>query len=228
MVVNKDNKSSLMDIIINGVIPIIILMKLSDENYLGPLYGFILALSFPFFYGAYELVFLKKFNFLSIVGFVSVILTGGIGLLKLDPSWVAVKEALVPLVIGIGITISQKTKYPLLNIIFDKVINMEKIKDCALKLGKTKEFAKTFYLTKVLIICSFFVSALLNYVLAVMIVKSPPGTVAFNEEIGRMTALSFLVIALPVTLLLAFSLYYFCYKMKKITGYEIKDILKSM
>jgi len=228
MVDQKSSKSSLMDIVINGVIPIIILMKLSDENYLGPVYGFIIALAFPFLYGAYELIILKKFNFLSIIGFISVILTGGIGLLKLDPFWVAIKEALVPLVIGVGISISQKTKYPLLNIIFDKVINMKKIESCASKLGKINEYVKIFKFTKVLIIFSFFVSALLNYILAVKIVKSQAGTVAFNEEIGRMTALSFFVIAVPVTLLLAFSLYYFCYKMKRLTGYEIKDFLKSM
>jgi hypothetical protein len=36
------------------------------------------------------------------LGFVSVLLTGGIGLLQLDPKWIAVKEAAVPAVIGLA------------------------------------------------------------------------------------------------------------------------------
>ena len=41
-----------------------------------------------------------------------------------------------------------------------------------------------------MIASSFFLSAVLNYSLAKILVKSQPGTEAFNAELGRMTALS--------------------------------------
>ncbi len=36
-----------------------------------------------------------------ILGIVSVLLTGGIGVLELDTQWLAVKEALIPGIIGV-------------------------------------------------------------------------------------------------------------------------------
>ena len=63
-------------------IPTIVLMKFSTENRLGPLWGLIVALIFPIGYGIYDLVTRKKTNVLSILGFVSVLCSGGLALAK--------------------------------------------------------------------------------------------------------------------------------------------------
>ena len=99
MVQQKNNP--LLDLLISIVIPSIILMKFSGEDHLGTVWGLVVALSFPLFYGLYERITQQKFNIISILGLISVLLTGGIGLLKLDPEWLAIKEAAVPLVIGL-------------------------------------------------------------------------------------------------------------------------------
>jgi hypothetical protein len=74
---------------------------------------------------------------------------------------------------------------------------------------------------------SFFFSATLNFILAKIIVQSPSGTTAFNQEIGRMTALSFPVIALPSTIILMIILFNIFNKVKKITGLTLEEIVKT-
>ena len=86
----------LIDLLVSIIIPSIILMKLSGEAQLGAANALILALALPVGWGVFELVQYRKFNFIAALGVVSVLLTGGIGLLQLDNKWLAIKEAAVP------------------------------------------------------------------------------------------------------------------------------------
>jgi hypothetical protein len=70
---------------------------------------------------------------------------------------------------------------------------------------------------------SFLVSAALNFFLAKWIVVSAPGTEAFNAELGKMTALSFPVIALPITLMMALVLYGIISKTEQLTDLNMED-----
>ena len=110
----KKNNNQLFNILFNIVIPILILTKFSKEEYLGPVYGLLIALSFPLVYGLFELIVQKQKNFMSIIGFVGILLSGVIGLLQFPPHWIAVKEASVPLVIGLVVLISTKTSWQLI------------------------------------------------------------------------------------------------------------------
>jgi len=92
----------LIDLLVSIVIPSVILMKFSGAQDLGATRGLIVALAFPIAWGLFELIRYRKFNFIAILGIVSVLLTGGIGLLELDLKWLAIKEAAVPGVIGIA------------------------------------------------------------------------------------------------------------------------------
>ena len=74
----------LIDLLVSIIIPSIILMKLSGEAQLGAANALILALALPVGWGVFELVQYRKFNFIAALGVVSVLLTGGIGLLQLD------------------------------------------------------------------------------------------------------------------------------------------------
>ena len=53
------------------------------RHWLGPKWGLIVALVFPLGYGVYDFVRRRKTNFISVLGFVSVLLSGGLGLMKL-------------------------------------------------------------------------------------------------------------------------------------------------
>ena len=74
---------------------------------------------------------------------------------------------------------------------------------------------------------SFFISAVLNFVLAKIIVHSMPGTSAFNEEIGRMTMLSFPVIALPSTLIMMVILWYLMRSLRSITQMNLNELFSE-
>jgi len=102
-----------IDLLVSIVIPSVILMKLSGDEYLGSVMALVIGLAFPLSWGLFELIRYRKYNFIAVLGLISVGLTGGIGLLELDAGWLAVKEAAVPALIGIAVLISTRTRYPL-------------------------------------------------------------------------------------------------------------------
>jgi hypothetical protein len=221
----KDN--GLANLVINVVIPSVILVKFSSDEHLGQVYSLILALSFPLGYGLYDYIRTKKLNFISALGLVSVLLTGGIGLFKLNKTWMIVKETAIPLIIGIVVLASQRTKYPLVRTILRQIFDLEKIDAEFDKAGHSELFEKKISNSGLWLGSTFFVSALLNYVLAVMILKGEPGTVEFNESLGKMTALSFPVISVPMLIMVGFIIYSLISSIRKYTNLELEEIVKS-
>jgi intracellular septation protein A len=110
---NKKKKSGLLsNLLLNVAIPALILSKLSGDDALGPVWAVVVALAFPLAFGLWELKHSGKVNFFSVLGIISVLLTGGISLLQLPPSYIAIKEALIPGLIGIivlAISTGEKT-----------------------------------------------------------------------------------------------------------------------
>lgn len=219
----------LSNLAFNIIIPVIILMKFSGPEHLGPAWGVVIALAFPIAYGSYDLHRTRKVNGFSILGIVSVILTGGISLLELDPQYIAIKEAAVPGVIGLAVLLSQFTRFPLVKklLMNDKVIDTDKLYQAIIKQDKMAAFNRVLRISTYLVASAFFLSAVLNYVLARMIVVSPAGTTEFNNELGRMTALSFPVIALPTMLVMFAAIFYLFFQMKKLTGHSVEHYLRG-
>ncbi len=223
----KKKESPLLSLLLNIVIPSYILMKISTQ--LGNVNALLLALAFPIGYGVFDFIRSKELNIFSILGLTSVLLTGVIGLLELHPRWIAIKEAAIPLLIGIVVIATTGSKYAVVKKIIynDQLLNMELINI------KLEEYQSQAFLEKKLQIASylvggsFFFSAFLNYVLAKIILVSQPGTEAFNEELGKMTALSFPVIALPSTLILILVLWYLLKNIGVATQLNWREILKN-
>lgn len=215
-----------ISLLINIAIPAVILMKFSGEDDLGPVYGLLVALAFPLTYGVADLFRRRKVNFISALGVVSILLTGGIGLLQLDPKWIAVKEAAVPLIIGLAVVASLKTNYPIVRTLLynDKVIDVPAVEAHLERYGTGPAFEKVLVNASWILAASFFVSAILNFILARVIVRSPAGSVAFNEELGRMTALSYPVIALPSMAVMFFAMWYLFRSIKRLTHMDLEDI----
>jgi intracellular septation protein A len=132
----------LVDLLFSIIIPSIILMKFSGDNGLGTSTALIVALAFPLGWGLYELLKYRKFNVIALLGLISVLLTGGIGLLQLDPQWLAVKEAAIPGLIGIAVLVSTRTRYPLIRTLLysPAVMDVSKIKQKLESLGNTAAF----------------------------------------------------------------------------------------
>ena len=107
-------QNPLVSIVVNVVIPVAILSLLSKEKYLGPVWALVVGLMFPIGYGLHTLVKERKADFMSIIGIVSVTLTGVFGILKFPPEYIAIKEAAIPLLLGLAIIGSLKTPFPLI------------------------------------------------------------------------------------------------------------------
>lgn len=212
-----------ISLIANIVLPTIVLTRLSVDGLLGPTYGLLAALAFPITYGALDFWRRKKVNFFSVLGLASVLLTGGIGLLKLDPQYIALKEAGVPLFVSFAIFASMKTKFPIVKSFLQKLMDYDKVQTALEERKNTEAFDRHMRYANHLFAGSFLVSATLNFFLAKWIVVSAPGTEAFNAELGKMTALSFPVIALPITLMMAFVLYGIISKTEQLTDLNMED-----
>lgn len=223
----KNNQ--LIELIINIVIPSLILMKLSAEQYLGTVNALLLALAFPLGWGLYDLLRNRKTNFIAILGLVSILLTGGIGLLHLDAEWLAVKEAAIPGLIGIAVLASTRTRYPLIKTVLytPAVIDVAKVQQHLEQRGNTRQFEARLLKATYLLSATFFFSSVMNYVLAKWIVTSPSGTEAFNEELGRMTLLSYPMIAIPSLVMMMAVLYYISRGMRELAGLSFTEALRQ-
>jgi hypothetical protein len=222
-------ESLLANLLLNIVIPTLILMKLSGEDYLGIKMAIVVALAFPVIYGLRDFIQRHKFNIFSALGFVSILLTGGISLLELDPQYIAIKEAAIPGLIGLATLISLKTRFPLVKTFLynDKVLKVKKVALALKEYDNEAAFEATLKNASYLVAASFFVSSTLNYILARVILKSPPGTVAFNEELGKMTALSFPVIAVPAMLVMVAALFYLFRRIRQLTHMGLEDVIND-
>jgi hypothetical protein len=222
----KSRSHLLRDLIINIALPSLVLMKLSDDSLLGPLYGLLLALSFPLGYGLWEWVQSKKLNFFAGIGLLNVGLTGGLGLMKADGIWFAIKEAAVPLVFAIGILGSLKSRTPIVRslLLNEKVVNVPVITRRLNERQNVSRFEMLMAQSTVLLAGSFFLSAVLNFTLAQVLLKSPAGTAEFNKELGQMTSLSFPVIAVPCTIVTACALWWLMRGIRQLTGLTFEEI----
>lgn len=221
------SENPLFNLLMNVVLPSFVLIKLSEPDKLGAVYGLIVALAFPLVYGIKELIAKRKVNFLSVLGLISILLTGTLGLLELDANWIAVKEAFIPLLIGIAVIVSLHTKYPLVEklLLNHQLFNIALINEAIERHGTHVQFKKTLKRVSYMIAFSFLVSAALNYGLAKYLLVSPPGTPAFNEELGRMTALSFPIIALPSTAMMMIALWYLVRQLSAITHLTFEEMV---
>jgi len=225
----KRPNNTLLELIFNIAIPSIILMKLSGDEYLGSMYALVFALFFPLGYGLYDLIKNKSLNFIALLGFLSTLLTGGIGLFELDVEWLAIKEAAIPLVIGLVVLISGFWGKPLIaKILLNPLLfNLDLIYQTLSNKGKTEEFKAKIQRANHLLSVTFVFSATMNYLLAKWIVVSPAGTTQFNEQLGEMTMLSYPVIAIPSTIMLIAIMFYVVKSVMKLTSLKLEEVLHA-
>lgn len=226
---NTRNNGFFGNLIFNIVIPVVVMSYASSDEWLGPAWSIVVALSFPIGYGLWDLKQSGKVNPFSVLGIVSVILTGGISLLELPAEYIAIKEAAIPAIIGLAVIITQYTNKPLVKILVlnEQIINWPHLTQVLKDKGRLDEFERKVAVSSYIVASSFFVSAVLNYVLAKVILVSPPGTTEYTEELGRMTALSYPVIVIPSMILLIAALWYLFAQIKNITGEDIEDFINQ-
>ncbi|MDG5501581.1 VC0807 family protein [Marinobacter sp. BGYM27] len=216
-----------VDLLISIIIPSVILMKLSGDEYLGSVLALLIGLAFPLGWGLYEFFRFGKKNFIAVLGLVSILLTGGIGLLELDAQWLAIKEAAIPLLIGIAVLVSTRTRYPLVRtLLYNRsILDVDKIHNALVEKGNEGVFEARLMKASYFFAGTFMFSSIMNYVIAKWIVTSPSGTVAFNEELGQMTLVSYPMIAIPSMVMMIAIFYYLWRAIRSLTGFKLEEVL---
>ncbi len=225
----EKKENLLVNLVFNIAIPWAALSWLSKPTLLGPVWALVVAIAFPLGYGAWDLVTRRKTNFISIIGLVSVVLTGGLGLLKIDGFWFAVKSGAVPIAVGLAVLASMRTKRPLVREMLynDQLIDVARV-DAELALrGNRAGFERLLDNASYLLVATFVVSGVLNFGLARYVIKSASGTPEFNAELARMHLLDIPVTTIPSMAMLMFALWKLLGGIKKLTGLELDDIFKA-
>jgi len=228
----KKKENQLVSILFNIVIPVIIMTKMNGTEgtfALGPKLSLVIAVSFPLLYGVFHFIRSRQVNFISVLGFVSVLLTGVFGLLELNPLTMAIKEASVPLIIAIVILISIRLGKNVVSSLFfnEDIIDIQRVYTVLDERNSRQQFEAMFRKSSYWVVFSFLLSSVLNFTLARIILQSQPGTEEYTAEIGKLTGLSFPIIAVPCTIILVAVMFYIFKQITKMTDIPLEELLKT-
>ncbi len=225
-------ENGLFNLAFNILFPILILKYLSER--IGALPTLILALAFPVGYGIYDGLKRKKANVFSILGMFNVLLTGGLAVLGLGGIWFSVKEAAFPALVGLFVFISAFSQKPFIKILFvnPQLINIELLMEKLQQNQKETEFAQLMKTSTMWLSCSFFISAILNFALAIRIfvplevgLDSKAQSVALNLQIADMTKWAMLVILIPSMGILFLIFWRLLKRLSQLSGLTTEEIL---
>ena len=230
-------ENALLNIGLNVALPVFIMSKgpkaewltsIADQLSLKPgIAAMILALIFPISYGIYDFVVRRKYNFFSILGFGSVLMTGLMTILEVDKEWIAWKEAAIPSLLGLAVLASLKTKNPLVRLFIynDQVMQVEKVNARLRDSSNEAAFENLLRTCTLWLALSFLISAILNFILAKVFIQSETGTEAFTQEMGKMTFWSYIIILVPSMTIMIFILYRLIQGIQKMTGLTMEEFL---
>lgn len=244
----------LANILINVIVPVLILSYLSkDPNlqeqlgktarpwHIGPLYAMGLALLLPIGYGVWHFVKTRKSNFFSALGLFSVLLSGGLTLYLWNPDGTVkpnagllfgVKEALIPLVLGVAILFSHRTPTPLIRVFLynDSIFDIPKIEKRVDELVARVAYDQTLFGATKLFATSFFISSLMNFGLANWFFRGFDAAAIdalenYNAIIARVTGWGFAVIGIPILFFLFFTLRRLLKSLGRLTGFTDDELM---
>lgn len=216
-----------LEIGVTIIAPSLVLMYASGNAALGPTPALLLALAFPLSWGLNGWRQSRGFGAMAGIGVVSTLLTGGLGLLQLDSSWFAVKEAAVSALFGLAVAASAFSRRPLIHalLLHPSVFDVPRLQAALALRGTGAAFSGCMRRATLLLAGTFSVSALLNYLLARWLVASPPGSEAFNQELGRFTLVSWPVITVPSLALTMALLWWIARVIRELAGLGFDELL---
>lgn len=224
-------ENPLANLLLNVLIPVAILTNLNKDTgfpQLGPKGSLVAALLFPIGYQLYDYWLRRKWNLFSMIGLISVLLTGGLGLLTLSAQVFAWKEASVPLVLAALIFFSHRGKKPLVKTLLlnPDMLDMPKIETAIERSGTRAGYEWLLWTSTLLLTATMLLSAVLNYFLALYFLQGKvPGTPEYTAGIGAQAGWGYLVVGLPTLVMMAYALYRLFKGLKVLTGLETDDLM---
>jgi hypothetical protein len=224
----KEQPHPLADLLLTVILPSVVLESLSKPERLGPAWALAVALILPLGFGLYCFVKKRGLNFFSVLGLVAVIVTGGLGLLNLDPIWFALKEAAFPVFLGLAFPLSFYWKKPLVNelLLNPQVINQRLLFGALNSPEKQQRFQSLMGRASWMLAGTMLMSAVANALLVLFYLKGTvPGTEDYTQAIGRQNWVGFIVIGVPMLAVTMALLFWLLRRIQGITGLERDDLM---
>lgn len=245
MTSRPNQEHPLANILINVLIPVLALSYLSKDGHawwnLGALRALYVALIPPLAYGIWFFVKTRKANAFSILGLASVALTGGItlylwndnGTIKPQAAlFFGLKEAAIPLILGVCVLVSHRTASPLLRTFLysDSIFSITTIETKVAELSQQAAYNQALWQATKLFSCSFFLSAALNlglsyYFLGSLDTAASNAREIYNAQVAKITGWGFLVIGVPLMVFMFFTLHQLLRSLRSITQLSDEQLL---
>ncbi len=243
----KKKENPFLSLIFNILIPVVVLkngvkwiQKYQVDDLVGPLVNdsqissavFAIALFFPFFYFFFDFFKRKNINFISILGFVNILLTGGIGIFGerygLSRNWFIFKEGSLPLVIGSLLFLMRKYKMKSFHsfLLNDAVFDTEII-ESAINREKQESYNAIINRTGNYLIAGFIISSIIQFILSSLIVVANPGEIGFNEQVSTMTWVSYFAVMVPTILIVGKGFISMIADLEKMTSLNKEEFLRN-
>jgi len=235
------------NIIINVLAPVLVLSYLSKEGeklwHVGPMWAMVVALALPIGYGLWHYFKYRQMNVFSIVGLLSVLLTGAItiylwtggeGVRKNAALLFGIKEAIQPLILGSLFLITHKMGKPLFNVFLynDTVFDLPRIERAIAEKNHEENYQSLLWKSTLLFFGSFLISSIMNLCLAFYFLGdldplSTDWKQLYNKDVAKITGWGFVVIGVPLLVVSGFILWYLIAGLKRLTGLETEMIMQA-
>lgn len=209
------------------VIPTVILLTLSDESKLGPLFGMLFSLAFPVAIELYALLTGRKQSFISVFAIIGILLIGAISLFGLSEEWLAARRAAIYVIGASGLLLLVLLKRGLIDKGLGSIVDMPTIQAAARKQAREAELRRTITTAVYMFAVILLATAVWSYVLTLIVMTAPTGSSAFNAEYAQLRILSFPFVTLPLMVLVTGVLMYLLSKIEHLTGLETEQLLKK-
>lgn len=224
-------ENALANLLLNVLLPVTILSYCSKETGwygIGPTKALIVSVAMPVGYQIYDWIKRKKLNTFSIIGMVSVLISGGLGLLKLSAQAFALKEAVIPSVLALLFIWTHRAGKPLARTLLlnPDMIDVKRVDRAIEASGKQPAFNLLLWQTTLTLAGSFMLSAVLNYVLAIFFLQDKvPGSEEYTQAIGKLHGWGFVVIGVPMMAFLIIAFMRMMKGLQAMTGLTQDDIM---
>lgn len=225
---SKPPPNPLIEIVLTIILPSLVMDQFSKPESLGPLGALMVGLLFPVGFGIWCWWTKAGWNVFSILGFITVLLSGGLGLLQLDAFWFAIKESAMPVMLGLAFPLTHFIGKPLINalVLQPQMINLKSL-DAALDTHEKKSaFDRTLFRASWGMGLGMLGSSVGNFFLALYLLNGKePGSEAFVKGISKLNWAGVIVIGVPLMLVMLFVFVWLLRQIQRITGLEKHDLL---